>query len=390
MSRVAAWDRNLTAVLLGAGVLLICAPGASALGGPVNTGLPMISGTAQQGQTVTCSTGSWTPAPTGYAYTWQRNVATAIGGTGNTYTLTAADVNQAITCTVVASDALGSSLPAISLPITPTAPAAPLPPVETAPPAISGTAQQGQVVGCSTGTWQNSPTSYAYSWQRSGSNIAGATSSSYTLTSSDVNQAITCTVTASNAAGPSVASLPSAPIVPTALPTGPVPPVETAPPAISGTAQQGQTVSCSTGSWTGSPASYAYSWLRTGTSIPGATSSSYTLTSNDVNQAVSCEVVASNAAGPSALAAISAPIIVAGLPTPGAPIATGLPTISGTAQQGQTVSCSPGTWLNSPTSFTYAWSAPARRSPAHRARATRSAPPTSTRRSAASSWPTTP
>ena len=39
----------------------------------------------------------------------------------------------------------------------------------------------------------------------------------------------------------------------------------------------------------------------------------------------------------------------------GAPGNTGLPTIGGSTQQGQTLSASPGSWSNSPTSFAYQW-----------------------------------
>jgi hypothetical protein len=39
---------------------------------PTNSGLPTISGTPAQGQTLTASTGSWSGSPTSYAYRWQR------------------------------------------------------------------------------------------------------------------------------------------------------------------------------------------------------------------------------------------------------------------------------------------------------------------------------
>jgi len=40
-------------------------------GAPVNSVLPVISGTAQTGSTLTASTGTWTNSPTGYTYQWQ-------------------------------------------------------------------------------------------------------------------------------------------------------------------------------------------------------------------------------------------------------------------------------------------------------------------------------
>ncbi len=319
---------------------------------PVETAPPSISGSPEQGQTVTCSTGSWLNGPTGYSYSWQRDGSSVSGQTASTYALTGADVNHAITCTVVARNGAGDSAPAISAPIVPVALPVTLFPVETAPPLISGSPEQGQTVSCSNGSWQNSPTSYSYSWQRNGSAIGGATGSGYTLTSADVNAAITCIVIAHNGAGDSAPAI-SPPITPVALPVSLVP-VETAPPLISGSPEQGQTVSCSNGSWANSPTSYSYSWQRDGSSISSAAGSSYTLTSADVNAAITCTVVAHNGAGDSA-PAISPPIVPVSLPLPLTPVETAPPTISGSPEQGQTVSCSNGSWSNSPTSYAYSW-----------------------------------
>ena len=76
------------------------------------------------------------------------------------------------------------------------------PPVNSVAPALSGTAQEGQTLTCSTGTWSGTPT-YSYQWKRNGSNIGSATNSTYTLVTADVGQSIKCTVTATNALGSS-------------------------------------------------------------------------------------------------------------------------------------------------------------------------------------------
>lgn len=73
-------------------------------------------------------------------------------------------------------------------------------PVNTVAPAITGTAQEGQTLTCSTGTWSGSPT-YTYQWKRNGNNIGSATNSTYTLVTADVGQSIKCTVTATNFSG---------------------------------------------------------------------------------------------------------------------------------------------------------------------------------------------
>ena len=77
-------------------------------------------------------------------------------------------------------------------------------PSNSVAPAITGTAQEGQTLTCSSGTWSGSPT-YTYQWKRNGSNITSATNSTYTLVSGDVGQTIKCTVTATNFIGSSTA-----------------------------------------------------------------------------------------------------------------------------------------------------------------------------------------
>lgn len=174
-------------------------------------------------------------------------------------------------------------------------------PVNTVAPAISGTATQGQTVTCSQGTWTNSPTSFAYAWSRDGSPIAGATSATYVIQAADVAHNLTCTVTATNAGGSGTAT--SAAVVPNASVSAPV---NTGLPAITGTATPGNTLSCSQGTWSGSPTSFAYEWRRDGGAI--ATGSTYAVTLADVGHVMTCAVTATNAAG--STTAVSNPVTV--------------------------------------------------------------------------------
>jgi hypothetical protein len=115
-------------------------------------------------------------------------------------------VGDEIDVVVTASNAGGSGSATSAKTQAVTAAPPPSPPANTSPPTISGTAEQGQRLSASAGSWSNSPTSYAYQWQdcssaSSCSNIGGATASSYTLQSSDVGKMIDVVVTASNAGG---------------------------------------------------------------------------------------------------------------------------------------------------------------------------------------------
>lgn len=79
------------------------------------------------------------------------------------------------------------------------------PPVNTVRPAISGTAQEKQLLTASTGTWTGSPTiTYSYQWQRctpTCSDIAGETSANYRPIGDDVGHTLRTIVTAKNDVG---------------------------------------------------------------------------------------------------------------------------------------------------------------------------------------------
>jgi hypothetical protein len=135
-------------------------------------------------------------------------------------------------------------------------------------------------------------------------------------------------------------------------------PANTSPPTISGTAREGETLSASSGSWSGSsPMSFKYRWQRCNQNggkcgnIGGATDSTYKLVHQDVGNRLRVSVTASNSDG-SANAVSNATAVVA---KGQEPTNTSLPTISGTAKDGQTLTTSNGTWANNPTTFSYQW-----------------------------------
>src|SRR4051812_42820997 len=83
---------------------------------PSNTASPTISGTPQEGQTLTATTGTFTSSSnTTYAFQWQRCNATGAacanisGATTQTYAVTSADVGNTLRVVVTATNADGST-----------------------------------------------------------------------------------------------------------------------------------------------------------------------------------------------------------------------------------------------------------------------------------------
>jgi hypothetical protein len=81
---------------------------------PKNKTLPTISGTAEAGQTLTATRGTWANSPTSFSFAWSRcdasgNGCVAIGAGGKIYTATNADVGHTLRVTVTARNASGSA-----------------------------------------------------------------------------------------------------------------------------------------------------------------------------------------------------------------------------------------------------------------------------------------
>ncbi len=180
---------------------------------PVSTAAPQISGTPTQGQTLSASDGSWTNAPTSYAYAWQDcdtsgGACADIAGAGSSsYTLATGDVGHTIRAVVTATNAGGSASATSAQTAVVASSSSTGQPSNTALPQIGGAAAQGQPLTASNGSWDGGPTAYSYQWQDCDSvgagcvNISGATGSSYTPAPSDGGHAIRVVVTATSSSG---------------------------------------------------------------------------------------------------------------------------------------------------------------------------------------------
>lgn len=209
------------------------------------------------------------------------------------------------------------------------------PPSNTSPPVITGFPAVGQTLTTSDGTWDGSPTSFAYEWLRcpaSGGTppdfldcavIGGATSNSYAPVSGDVGFTLRSRVTATNADGQAHATSAA-----TAAVTAQAGPPNTAPPTISGATTVGSTLTANPGTWTGTGITFTYQWLRCDTAgancspISNATNNTYVLANEDVGHTIRVAVTATDATGPHTVNSAQTATVT----TAPSPPATGCPT----------------------------------------------------------------
>ena len=284
--------------------------GSSGGGGAIDTPpltAPTISAQAENQSVVKGETATFKVVATGSAltYQWKKNGTDISGATSSSYTTpptTIADNNTAFSVKV--SNSAGSVNSAATLTVLDTAVAAT---ITTQP------ADQSALTG-QTATFlvKAAGTSLSYQWKRNGTDIPGATSSSYTTPATTLaDNGTKYLVSVSNTEGQVTSNDATLTVSDTAM----APAITTQPAAQSVTAGQTATFSViATGT------SLKYQWKKGGTDISGATSSTYTTPATsmaDSGAAYSVSVsnsvgsVTSNNATLTVTAAVVVPVVVA-------------------------------------------------------------------------------
>ena len=187
------------------------------------------------------------------------------------------------------------------------------------------------------GAWEGGkPLTFTYQWRRcdaAGANcapISGATAESYRPVSADVGHSLKVFVTATSAAGARTPRPFRPPPSPRPARSPGARPTNLKPPQILGTPQDGQILTSSVGTWTGSPTKFTYRWRRCNASgasciaIPHATGPRRTLTPDDIGSTLSLVVTATGKGGATS-ATTSATGVVVAAPLP--PVSIGTQTV---------------------------------------------------------------
>ncbi len=271
---------------------------------------PNIGGSPRVGLTLTAVPGTWVPEGADVHYRWLIGKKPIPGATGATFVPTVAQVGKEITLEVTANGKTrtNNELAAVYPGLFTGAPK----------PRLVGAVAVGQQVSVEIGAWTVPGTSFSYQWKRNGKKIKKATKASYRPTKADQGKKLTVTVTA-KARGYVTKSVTSA-ATKVAKPLLSV----TQEPRITGTAEVGQKLTATSGSWQPAPTSRAYQWYADDVAIPGATSASLVLTANQAGKQLRLRVKATRS-GYSTTYAWSAAVAVA------EPAATPAPEPSGSA-----------------------------------------------------------
>ena len=292
---------------------LIAAPGTT----PVATKQPPLSGEPIVGQGLQVEAGAWSTSPTTLTYAWLRcnvngRLCTAVtGATTDTYNVTGVDSGHVLLAAVTAGKQTVLSLSAGVVRVAPG-------PVASGRPAVAGTLQQGRQLTATAGTWSGSGTiTYAYQWYRcdaSGahcSSIHGSTKGTYTQVAADVGHTIGLTVRATDATGTTPAYSSLAGLVAAKTATR----APTVQPTLAGTASVGQALTVTPGTWSGSPTTFTYAWLRCNangrlcTAIAGATAASYTLSADDSGHTIVATLTATAGTATQAVLTVTSPVV---------------------------------------------------------------------------------
>ncbi|WP_202615954.1 putative Ig domain-containing protein, partial [Arthrobacter sp. H-02-3] len=212
------------------------------------------------------------------------------------------------------------------------------------------TAKVGSTLTAVPGTWGPAPVTLAYQWRAGGVAILAGVKSTYVPVAADAGKTLTVTVTGTKTGYTTAAKTSAATAAVTALPSlSPVPV-----PTITGTAKVGSTLTAVPGTWGPAPVTLAYQWRAGGVAILAGVKSTYVPVAADAGKTLTVTVTGTKTGYTTAAKTSAATAAVTALPSL-SPVP--VPTITGTAKVGSTLTAVPGTWGPAPVTLTYQWKA---------------------------------
>ena len=268
---------------------------------------PMITGTAQEGQTLTAAaTAGQSDNPVTYAwYSSADNYSNPIG-TGSTYLVKEGDEGFTIEVKATATNDNSATISATSAATAAVIDAAPT--VTT--PTISGTVQEGQTLtAAATAGQSDNPVTYAWYSSKDGYTAAIGSGATYLVKEGDEGNTIEVKATTTNEQGLRASQTSTA----TAAVIDASPTVTT--PTITGTAHEGQTLTAgASAGQSDNPVTYAWYSSKDSYASQIGTGATYTVQEGDETHTIEVKATATNEQGLSASATSQATAAVTDIP----------------------------------------------------------------------------
>lgn len=297
---------------------------------------------ATVGTTLEALTGSWTPTGT-YSFQWFVGTTAIPGATSARFTPTPDLLAKTVFVRVTASNpgykARTSVSPSTSSVIPGTFQAAPLAPL--ANPAVGApvTVDPGTITGTTTPT-------LTYQWKVDGRSIRGASSATYLPTPSQVGKRLSVTVTAS---APGYNTLTRTTALSKAVALGTFHLVSQ--PSLPSSARYGVAYRYNQATWSTTPSKVTYQWYANGRAIRGATTPTYTPSTDVVGQTLSMVEQVSGAGYRNASITTTASTVVIG----GIASVSPQPVMTGTPLVGSTLTATAGMQFPSDATKSVRW-----------------------------------
>lgn len=357
---------QVTALSAGGGTTAATAISGRVVVQPIATVIPVITGVAQLGSTLTLTSGTWIDVVTPiYSYKWQRCTSLEISSctdipsaTNPTYLISVSEIGRyvrgVVTVVATANNLTSESISDATSRLN-------AEPTLITPPEISGLAIVDEMLTATTGTYNAFPAAtYTYQWQSCAttelatcSAISGATQATYTLLTADIGKFLRVMVTAANNLG-----LRGTPSGLTTVVLGTSVPNTSVLPVISGIVKRSTVANCFF-DWMDRYANWNFelSMAKMLSNQPsrvhgfkGETKTSYTLNFDDVNNFMRVTVKSINRVGVGTIVSANTSKIMYATQLQTSPFAIGF------VQVGQKWLATPGTWVGAENpKFGYQW-----------------------------------
>ncbi|MET1132740.1 MAG: hypothetical protein ABWX60_04895, partial [Aeromicrobium sp.] len=308
-----------------------------------NSAVPTITSphsSIQVNDTLSATSGSFSPRPDSYSYQWWADSLPISGETGETFRVTAAQAGKVIKVRVTARRL---NFDDMTIESSPTVAVTNLDFTSTPAPTIEGTGTQGKPLTAVPGTWVPATDKFEYEWFADNVKIPSQTRATFTPSSGLIGSDVHAVVKGIKAGyTPKSFTTPTVRITGASFTGGKV--------VVTGTVRVGQRLTATASDWTPvSPATRRYTWLVGGRVAQEGTSTMFTVPPSAVGKSIVVQVRGERTGyAPITVTSPATRAVARGV------LATNTPRVFGTPRYKGTLRAS-ASWRPTPIAYRYQW-----------------------------------